>query len=165
MKYSKILALLFLCSVFSIYACKDKSSEDRKQKARESIEVADTPAPPNAVLPPPPPTTPEPAQNADGVWHYTCSKGCAGGAGAVGNCATCGGPLAHNSAYHANAANNTQPTTPITPPITPPTTEPAQNAAGVWHYTCSNGCAGGAGAVGNCATCGGKLAHNTAYHQ
>jgi len=31
----------------------------------------------------------------------------------------------------------------ITPPTKP--AEPAQNAAGVWHYTCPNGCAGGGG--------------------
>ena len=53
----------------------------------------------------------------------------------------------------------------MTPPtMTPPTAEPAQNAAGVWHYTCGNGCKGGAGAAGTCGTCGGTLAHNQAYH-
>jgi hypothetical protein len=47
-----------------------------------------------------PPPTPEPAQNASGVWHYTCANGCAGGAGGAGTCASCGGALAHNAAYH-----------------------------------------------------------------
>ena len=161
MKYFKILAILLLSSVISFYACNDKS-DAIKQKARESLEVSDSPTLPNAATPNP--ATPEPPQNAEGVWHYTCSKGCAGGAGATGNCATCGSPLAHNSAYHPNT-NSTPTTTPITPPATPPTTEPAQNAAGVWHYTCGKGCAGGAGATGLCGTCGGTLAHNTAYHQ
>lgn len=157
MKYFKILAILMLSSVISFYACND-NADALKQEARESLEVSDSPTLPNAATPNP--ATPEPPQNAEGVWHYTCSKGCAGGAGAAGNCATCGGPLAHNSAYHANANS-----TPTTPPATPPAAEPAQNAAGVWHYTCGKGCAGGAGAAGTCGTCGGTLAHNTAYHQ
>lgn len=165
MKYIKILAILLFSSVISFYACNDKSA-DAKQKARESLGVIESPTAPNTATPNveiPNPTTPEPAQNAEGVWHYTCSKGCAGGAGAKGNCATCGGPLAHNTAYHSTT-NSTSTTPPITPPITPPTAEPAQNAAGVWHYTCKNGCAGGAGAAGTCSTCGGTLAHNQAYH-
>jgi len=55
-------------------------------------------------------------------------------------------------------------TTPATPTATP-TAEPAQNAAGVWHYTCPSGCAGGGGAAGPCGSCGATLAHNAAYHQ
>lgn len=106
------------------------------------------------------PQLPEPAQNAAGVWHYTCSQGCAGGSGAAGVCAICGNALAHNAAYHS--ATNAAPTTPGTSPVQAP--EPAQNASGVWHYTCGNGCAGGAGSAGVCAKCGGTLAHNAAYH-
>lgn len=170
MKNIKILATLILFSAFSFYACNDKA-DARKQEAREQLELANPQTTqPNIPAPPTTPTT-EPAQNAEGVWHYTCSNGCAGGAGAKGNCATCGNPLAHNAAYHSNnnstATTNITPTQ-VTPPITPPTppkVEPAQNAAGVWHYTCANGCAGGSGAKGNCSTCGGALAHNTAYHQ
>jgi ribosomal protein S27E len=126
--------------------------------------------------------TPEPAQNAAGVWHYTCPKGCAGGAGSAVACAKCGTTLAHNQAYHANNNDNKTTVTtssganvslpegikpvpsPLTnPPATP--TEPAQNAKGVWHYTCSGGCAGGAGSAIACAKCGKTLAHNQAYHQ
>ena len=165
MKYFKILTIVLLSSVISFYACNDSAAEARKKEARESLGVVNPPATPNAAIPNPPTT--EPAQNAEGVWHYTCSNGCAGGAGAAGPCATCGGTLAHNTAYHSNT--NSPTTTPpinptFTPPITPPTTEPAQNAAGVWHYTCAKGCAGGAGAAGPCGTCGGTLAHNAAYH-
>ncbi len=191
MKYSKLLAILLLSSIISISACGDKAADTRKKEARESLGVVNPPTTPNTITPPPP--TPEPAQNAQGVWHYTCAKGCAGGAGAAGPCATCGGTLAHNSAYHSNtnsplttpqvttppqgsspqmtipttASYSTNPTTtPTTPQFTPPppTTEPAQNAAGVWHYTCSKGCAGGAGSAGTCASCSGPLAHNAAYH-
>jgi hypothetical protein len=142
-------------SVISFYACND-NSDAVKQEAKERLNVSTAPTQPNAP-------TPEPAQNADGVWHYTCSAGCAGGAGSAVSCATCGGTLAHNQGYHANA--NSTPNAvdaPITAP--PPTAEPAQNAAGVWHYTCGNGCSGGAGAAGSCGTCGGVLAHNQAYH-
>ena len=46
------------------------------------------------------PPTQEPAQNAAGVWHYVCSKGCEGGSGARGFCAKCGAGLDHNPRYH-----------------------------------------------------------------
>jgi hypothetical protein len=164
------------------------------QKAYDGADLST----PGAIATPTP--TAEPPQNADGVWHYTCSNGCAGGAGAAQACAVCGNMLAHNSAYHAG--NNATPpgaaatpvatgagntitfdpnnpgattsnisfpgaSTPVTagtaaPPSTP---EPPQNAAGVWHYTCSNGCAGGGGSATACAGCGNTLAHNSAYHQ
>lgn len=142
-----------------------------------------------------PPATAEPAQNAQGVWHYTCTNGCAGGAGSAVACATCGTTLVHNQIYHNNAAAPTAAGAGLTTPaattgaaspislggnsaITPlggaPTTaaapppkapEPAQNAAGVWHYTCSAGCSGGAGSAIACATCGTTLVHNQVYHQ
>lgn len=139
---------------------------NQQQSTTPSIDLGNSPATTA--------TTPEPAQNTAGVWHYTCPNGCAGGAGAAGKCATCGGDLAHNTAYHSQNAN-TEPvpgqtinlsdftTTPGTPPVST-SVEPAQNAAGVWHYTCPKGCAGGGGSAGKCATCGGDLAHNTAYH-
>jgi hypothetical protein len=120
-------------------------------------------------------TTPvqEPPQNASGVWHYTCPKGCKKGGGAAGPCATCGATLSHNAAYHgpANATPNpaaaaaaAAAASGTTPPPTP-VPEPAQNKAGVWHYTCPDGCAGGAGAASPCAKCKKTLAHNAAYHQ
>lgn len=110
------------------------------------------------------------------VEHYICPSGHVGYGGATqGNCSQCGIALVHNQAYHNNAnANAGGPT--VQPPMfqnqpagsTPaaaaPPAEPAQNAAGVWHYTCSAGCAGGAGAAGTCGQCGGQLAHNQAYH-
>jgi hypothetical protein len=156
MNYFKILAILLLSSVISLYACNDNADAAIKKEAKESLNVSSSPTQSN-------PATPEPAQNAAGVWHYTCNAGCAGGAGAAGACATCGGALAHNSAYHPKP--DSKPTnSPITttPPAAEP--EPAQNAAGVWHYTCSTGCSGGAGLASACSTCGGTLAHNSAYH-
>lgn len=161
MKYIKIITILLLSSAISFYACNDNSN-DVRQKARESLRVSDSPTPPSAAVQNP--AIPEPTQNAAGVWHYTCNQGCAGGGGKDDTCATCGGALAHNTAYHAND-NIAPPANPIAPSATPPVVEAAQNAAGVWHYTCGNGCAGGAGVAGTCSTCSGALAHNPAYHQ
>lgn len=125
------------------------------------------------------PAAPAAAGVNPNVKHYICSNNCANsGADAAGNCPVCGNAYVHNDAYHNNAAAPT-PATPAGLPgnptsvdqatsnvtfTDPNSTEPAQNAAGVWHYTCSAGCAGGAGAAGNCASCGGALAHNSAYH-
>ena len=169
MKYFNILAILLFSLALSFQACNNDKSDSTQ-------ETTTLPAPPSSVNPNTPVTatpspTESPAQNAAGVWHYTCSKGCAGGAGAAGVCSTCGGPLAHNQAYHStpNAPTTTTTTTtsPLTttpPAATNPNPSPAQNAAGVWHYTCSKGCPGGAGAAGTCGSCGGALAHNQAYH-
>jgi hypothetical protein len=60
--------------------------------------------------------------------------------------------LAHNQAYHSQ------------PQTTTPTPQPQAAPAGVFHYTCPNGCAGGAAQAQACATCGTMLAHNQAYH-
>jgi hypothetical protein len=101
-----------------------------------------------------------------GVQHYICPNNCQGSGGAAqGNCPVCGTAYLHNQAFHANDAQNqaTPPPTPTPNPATP-TEEPAQNAAGVWHYTCAKGCAGGAGTTTACSSCGGMLAHNAAYH-
>lgn len=110
----------------------------------------------------------EPAQNAAGTWHYTCPKGCAGGAGAASACAKCGTTLTHNAKYHPKeeGAKATTAPTQAAPTLTPPAQkpEPAQNASGVWHYTCADGCAGGAGSASPCSKCGKTLTHNTAYH-
>ena len=94
------------------------------------------------------------------VQHYICPNSCEGSGGAAeGTCPVCGTAYMHNQAFHNQAV--TQTTQPVAPSGAP---EPAQNAAGVWHYTCSNGCDGGAGSATACAQCGNTLAHNTAYH-
>ena len=158
MKYFKIITILLFTSVISFYACKDNTTAP-KQETSNPTEFLNLPSSPNVTEPIPAAT--EAPQNASGVWHYTCLKGCAGGAGAAVNCSTCGSPLAHNTGYHANTNN-----TPFaTPPPAAAAAEPSQNTVGVWHYTCEKGCAGGAGSAGPCATCGSTLAHNTAYHQ
>ena len=123
------------------------------------------------------------------VHHYVCADRCEGGfADAHGPCPVCGKSMGHNQGFHQNdptpqptiinaegdasqisfddlpdgiqdMTGQTQPT-----PGGPQVPEPAQNSKGVWHFICSNGCAGGAGSASLCTTCGSTLVHNTAYH-
>jgi len=184
----KLNNFLFLFAILILIGCGSDASDSTTTTSTE-IAPPVTLDPNNAVAPPTATPTPEPAQNADGVWHFTCAKGCAGGAGKIGPCPKCGEQLAHNQAYHAGAANQPGATATINagdktttqtiqPQITPaagapgalpgatatPPAEPAQNAAGVWHFTCPKGCAGGAGKIGPCPKCGEQLAHNQGYH-
>lgn len=142
-------------------SCDNSGSNDSvRDDARSSLRDI----PENSVTPPVavPGTT-----IAGTVHHYICPNNCEGSGGpSQGTCPVCGSDYQHNQAYHDQPSQTTTPST--TPSITPSTTtttpEPAQNAAGVWHYTCPNGCAGGAGSAGTCSSCGGDLAHNSAYH-
>lgn len=170
MRNSVLLSMALLTSALLIIACNDQSSDSVREEARESLKV---PPPSNNQITTIDPNAGNPiAQtNTSGVAHYICSNNCAGSGGAAaGTCPVCGSDYIHNQAYH-----NQQSVTPSinlpsetvvpgggTPPIQ--STTPAQNAAGVYHYTCSNGCVGGSGTAGNCGSCGSALAHNTAYH-
>jgi len=149
MKYFKLLSILLLCSLFFFYACNNKTDSQKKETSKPFKQV-----PLNTTA-----TSPV-SQNAEGVWHYYCSKGCSGGSGAAGNCSTCSGALSHNQAYHTNVNK-----TPTNDSFNQSSPETGKNAAGVWHYTCLKGCSGGAAATGNCGSCGGNLSHNQAYHQ
>jgi hypothetical protein len=120
-------------------------------------------------------TAPATAATGSGVEHYTCPNGHVGyGSDTAGSCKQCGTTLEHNQAFHANDAAAT-PNIQMNPPTgdmgapavqaTPPAAPSApQNAAGVWHYTCAKGCAGGAGEAVACTQCGSPLQHNQAYH-
>nr|WP_321221675.1 hypothetical protein [uncultured Psychroserpens sp.] len=160
MKNLKNLSIILFSLALFIYSCNDKSTT-QKQDADTSTNVVEST---KEVTPP---ATKEPAQNANGVWHYTCIIGCPEGAGSATKCKTCGNTLVHNTTYHANSANsaNSAPfaSANAANAATPPP-EPAQNAAGVWHYTCAKGHTGGAGSAVACGTCGETLAHNKAYH-
>jgi hypothetical protein len=105
--------------------------------------------------------------------HYICLNKCENsGSANEGVCATCNTPYTHNAAFHKddfmkngplNVPSNSQnPSQPINTNNAVPS--PAQNAAGIFHYTCTNGCVGGAGSEINCKACGEKLVHNQAYH-
>jgi hypothetical protein len=132
-------------------------------------------APSNAAGETPSTNVQAPGANTGTVYHYTCPNNCEnGGSDTQGACPGCGAQLAHNQEWHNLPQNQPaqQPQqNPISPVIQNPQQpaqqqpEPAQNAAGVWHYTCSNGCAGGSGSQGTCSKCGAALAHNQAYHQ
>jgi hypothetical protein len=144
----KYLTLIIIA--MAIISCGSNNSS-AKEEARQSIQDRAANAAPinNGAL----------ATNGS-VQHYTCPNNCAGSGGAAqANCPVCGTAYVHNQAFHnaptdANGVQTTQTTQPT----------PATNAAGQYHYTCSNGCAGGSGTQGNCATCGSALAHNAAYH-
>lgn len=107
------------------------------------------------------------------VQHYYCANNCAGSGGdAAGTCPVCGNEYVHNQAWHNQQQNSVSTTTTSsdgstvvggTPPVQAPA-EPPQNSAGVWHYTCPNGHAGGGGSATPCSVCGTTLVHNTDYH-
>jgi len=143
-------SLLFI--LFAISAC-GPSAQDRevRESARQSLldqnaSLANT-APANQL--------PAAAAVNTSVSHYICPNNCEGSGGdAEGTCPVCGSAYLHNQAYHSTPAATTPTSTP----------DPPQNAAGVWHYTCSNGCEGGAGSAIACANCGEMLVHNALYH-
>ncbi|MBR9920697.1 MAG: hypothetical protein GYB31_07635 [Bacteroidetes bacterium] len=149
--------LTILCAGLFFMSCNNESSSESSTQ-----DGATTPAT----------TTTSPASTDGKVWHYTCPNNCANsGSDTQGSCPVCNSQLAHNQAWHNQGGNQPQlpqndqasPVIQQTPPTAQP--EPAQNAAGVWHYVCGNGCAGGAGAAGTCSSCGGALTHNSLYHQ
>jgi hypothetical protein len=110
-------------------------------------------------------------QSATAVPHYICANNCENSnSSTAGVCKTCNEPLSHNEAFHAQdflkngplnvpkyESGRNQSTTNQTP-------TPAQNSQGIFHYTCPNGCTGGAGSAGKCNVCGNDLEHNQAYH-
>ncbi len=106
------------------------------------------------------------------VQHYICSNKCKNsGSSAAGVCPTCKTPYTHNQAFHKDDLLKNGPL--VEPDFTgtkttntPSTNKPSQpqNSAGIYHYTCKNGCNGGAGSAENCTACGEILEHNTAYH-
>lgn len=100
--------------------------------------------------------------NIVGGAHYICPKKCDGGTSSVQGtaCPVCKTPLAHNQGFHNTQNKNSN--SPISTPTTPTASGP--NASGQYHYTCTNGCAGGGDAAGKCNTCSGDLAHNAAFH-
>lgn len=166
MKHVHALSLAIIALTLLFSACKND------QKTEEGVTLLTEEAVPksSAAEKPAAPAAPEPPQNAAGVWHYTCTKGCPGGAGAASPCATCGETLVHNQSYHGQAAATGAEQPAGTAGAAPGAAgankqpEPPQNAAGVWHFTCPKGCEGGAGAAVPCAKCNTRLEHNKAYH-
>ena len=148
----KIIYLIIAVVAFLLSSCGDKP-----QRPAPALN-------PNQVVQDPVQTTPANSGTvAATVHHYICPNNCAGSGGPDGgaSCPVCGSQYIHNQAFH----NQTQQPGIQTTTTQPTTAEPAQNAAGVWHYTCPNGHAGGAGSATACAECGATLVHNTLYHQ
>jgi hypothetical protein len=169
-KLINILGCAIAIALF-LQACQNNNTADSTKLATEDAIGQPAATNPADLANPAAPTatTAEPPQNAAGVWHYTCPKGCAGGAGAASPCSQCGTTLVHNQTYHGASQPATAPT--ITPAdgaaaaAPQGKNEPPQNAKGVWHYTCPKGCAGGSGAASPCPQCGTTMTHNTVYHQ
>jgi len=166
MKYLFSFAVLLTLTLF---ACKD--NPDRPDPILN--ENSSSTQPVNTATPVNSSTFNNDGSGGNAVYHYICPNGCGGG-DAAGTCPTCGSAYTHNQAFHNQSqpaqtqgtANTATPNNPnITTSATPPTPEPAQNASGVWHYTCPNGCEGGGGSAIACASCGATLAHNSLYHQ
>jgi ribosomal protein S27E len=162
-----IFRLLILFSFFIAIGCggegTKKTSDDTSSTESTSTDINTVSTDNNAQVTPITPPA-EPAQNAEGVWHYTCPKGCEGGGGSAVPCSNCGTTLVHNQGYHGATNTSTQPLGQNPVQAQPKPAEPAQNANGVWHYTCPNGCSGGGGSASPCSSCGATLAHNQAYH-
>jgi len=158
MKVQSLFLIAAIGAVTFLSACKNNATVSKNAPVETTDAQAVTPPATTPALQTDPPKT-EPAQNAKGVWHYTCAKGCEGGAGSAVACAKCGATLVHNAAYHDTPPASTTTTPSTTAPSSPiintqpaittdaPKTEPAQNAKGVWHYTCASGCAGGGGSA------------------
>ena len=171
MKTLKNFAVVVCVSVLTFYGCKDetKAAVTATPTTTETAQET-TPTDTNTNTDT---DTKVIAENTGTVYHYTCSRGCAGGSATAGTCSTCGNTLAHNQAFHANNTNQDNsnvaplfgdPSKTSSSATTTTTSTGGQNAAGVWHYICQNGCAGGAAAAGTCGNCSATLAHNQAYH-
>ena len=155
--------LLLTCSLLLIgTACEKAKKSGKKVTVKRELPTASPVTTPATT----PASNNAPTIAATGVKHYICPNNCAGSGGpAQGNCPVCSTAYVHNAAYHNQPAAS-QPTAPNPFGAGPalPAAGNGMNAAGVYHYICSNGCAGGSGVQGSCATCGSALAHNQAYH-
>lgn len=137
-------------------------SNNEKKPAGTAPQPANSAAP--ATTTPPNMNANAAAAPAGGVQHYICPNNCAGSGGpAAATCPVCGTAYIHNQAFHSQGNASDPASSPLMQ--VPQQETPAQNAAGVFHYTCPSGCAGGSGSAGTCPQCGGQLAHNQAYHQ
>lgn len=171
MKKRVLTCTLSLLAIIFLASCGEKDA-DVRDRARQSVKTI---TPSTTVTDA---TTTAGTVNNNGVPHYQCPNKCTGGIGdAKGPCPVCGTEMDHNQAFHAQTPTNLStseetspsellldPAAPNANTITPQTVTPAQNAAGVYHYICPKGHAGGSGSKGTCAECGAALEHNEAYH-
>lgn len=146
----KNLFLILLCNTLLILSCKEE-----RQKLPRSEDPSSTST----------------EKTAKKEIHYICNNNCENsGSDVAGNCPTCKTPYTHNVAFHNDEFLKNGPlkveesTQGGAPASSGNTVAPARNNAGIYHYTCSNACAGGSGTAENCSNCGTLLVHNQAYH-
>lgn len=164
MKLSHVLFFALISTVISFTACKDNKTD-------ASTETPTTTSPVGADGQQP--GTLSTGATGSTEAHFKCpTAGCTGTGEAQGKCSVCGAELVHNQAFHNEApgAPGSSPANPVqvNPNNSPAATtapQAAQNAKGVYHYTCPKGHEGGAAAAGNCAKCGEALTHNKAFHE
>ncbi len=140
----KTLKIVLICFATILISCQDKKTNIKQKAKKETTKIV----------------------------HYICANKCENsGSEVAGNCPVCKTPYTHNVAYHNNDFLKNGPLNVPKEGLNKNTTNnsnqsssPAQNAAGVFHYTCANGCYGGAGTASKCKSCGSDLAHNKAYH-
>lgn len=150
-----ILSLLALAII--LFSC-DKEVKKKTEPVQE-VPLNERP------IPPQPGKTTADSNSIVGGAHYICPQNHSeGNSGSNGVCPKCNATLLHNQGFHSTQQTTPVSTTTPTNTQTTPTNNNSPNANGQFHYTCSNGCAGGSGGAGNCATCGNTLAHNQAYH-
>lgn len=148
----------YILPIFALLLFISCSTEEKKKETpTEDVPLKERPIPPNPNVS---------KTNIVGGAHYICPQEHEeGNSAAAGTCPKCQSTLLHNQGYHQAQNNANQPNNgTAAQPNAPATTNNGPNANGQYHYTCTNGCAGGAGSAGNCATCGSTLAHNSAYH-
>lgn len=143
-KLIPIFTLVILC----FYSCKKETKKTVTQSKEVPVWEQQTPQLQNNTT-----------AGVIGGAHYICPNKCVGGTSdKQGICSVCNTVLAHNQGFHNTPNINTTPNSTTNNPTSGP------NAAGQYHYTCANGCAGGGDSIGKCSSCSGDLAHNTAYH-
>ncbi len=162
MKLNHVLFFAFISTCISLTACKDNKTD-------ASTETPMTTSPEGA-------NGQDPATLSTGVTgsteaHYKCATaGCTGTGDTQGKCSVCGADLVHNQAFH-NQAPGAPGSSPANPVQVNPTNStasnpaPAQNAKGVYHFSCSKGHEGGSATAANCPKCGEAMTHNQAYHE
>lgn len=162
MKLSSLFLFALISTIISITACKDT-------KGDATTETSTTTMPEGANGNPALST----GASASGEKHYTCpTADCTGSGDAQGKCPVCGAELVHNQAFHNQApgapgsspdnAVQVNPTNSTATTTTPPS---AQNAKGVYHFSCPKGHEGGSASAANCPKCGEAMTHNQAYHE
>lgn len=147
----KKLIPIFALLIFCFYSCKKEVKKTQTQPKEVPVKEAPTPKL----------STSNATTGVVGGAHYLCPNNCIGGASAnKGNCSVCNTALTHNVGFHNTQGKKVN----ATPNITPKKPTSGPNASGQYHYTCTNGCAGGGDAAGKCSNCSENLAHNVAFH-